>query len=122
MKHHPAFLSLVESTRTLVKESDIEGLQQRLANPTPFVLLDVRQESEFQQGHIPGASWLGKGIIERDIESLCPEKETELWLYCGGGFRSILAAHNLQLMGYTNVISVDGGFRAWKDQALPVQL
>jgi len=121
MKHHPAFLSLVESTRNLVHESDIEGLNQRLADQTPFVLLDVREESEFLEGHIPGAKWLGKGIIERDIESVCPEKDTELWLYCGGGYRSILAAHNLQLMGYTRVVSVDGGFKAWKEQALPIQ-
>jgi rhodanese-related sulfurtransferase len=121
MKHHPAFLSLVESTRLHVKESDCDGLQQRLMDQNPFILIDVREESEFSQGHIPGAIWLGKGIIERDIEALCPDKDSELWLYCGGGYRSVLAAHNLQQMGYTRVISVDGGFRAWKELDLPIQ-
>lgn len=120
MKHHPAFLSLVESTRPMIKESDIQGLRRRFEDLSSFVLLDVREESEFRQGHIPGALWLGKGIIERDIESLYPDKETELWLYCGGGYRSVLVAHNLQQMGYNQVVSVDGGFRAWKEQDLPI--
>ena len=84
---------------------------------------DVRscEESEFAAGHLPGAKSLGKGIIERDIEALVPDPDTELVLYCGGGFRSALAADNLQKMGYTNVISMDGGFRGWKEAGLPVE-
>jgi rhodanese-related sulfurtransferase len=120
MKHSPAFLNLVNSIRKSVVESNLEGLLSRKDQPDPFVLVDVREESEFQAGHIPDAIWMGKGIIERDIEGQIPEKDTEIWLYCGGGFRSVLAADNLQKMGYTNVVSVDGGFRAWLESGSPV--
>ncbi len=120
MKHSPAFLSLVNSLRTSVKESDIDGLHSRIEQPEPFVLVDVREESEYRAGHIPDAVWMGKGIIERDIENRIPHKDTEIWLYCGGGYRSVLAADNIQKMGYANVVSVDGGFRAWLESGNPV--
>jgi rhodanese-related sulfurtransferase len=120
MNHNPAFLELVAQQRKHVTESTIEGLISRSKQPSSFVLIDVREESEFINGHIPGAVWLGKGIIERDIESLYPDKNTEVWLYCGGGFRSILAADNLQKMGYTKVVSVDGGFKAWANSGAEV--
>lgn len=121
MNHSPAFLKLVDTARDSVKESDVDGLQARMNDLAPFVLVDVREESEYKAGHIPDATWLGKGIIERDIEHRIPDKDTEIWLYCGGGYRSVLAANNIQRMGYTNVISVDGGFRAWLDQGNPVE-
>lgn len=121
MNHSPSFIKLVDAARNSVKESDVEGLQARIEDPTPFVLVDVREESEYKAGHIPAATWLGKGIIERDIEHRIPDKDTEIWLYCGGGYRSVLAADNIQKMGYTNVVSVDGGFRAWLDQGNPVE-
>lgn len=113
MNHSPAFLELVNQTRKKIHESTIDGLIQRLNDEEGFILIDVREESEYKNGHIPGAIWMGKGIIERDIEMSIPEKKTEIWLYCGGGYRSVLAADNLQKMGYTRVISVDGGFKAW---------
>jgi rhodanese-related sulfurtransferase len=98
-----------------IRECSVNDVHRRLARGEQFLLFDVREESEFAAGHLPGAKWLGKGIIERDIESIVPDPDTELVLYCGGGFRSALAADNLQKMGYTNVISMDGGFRGWKD-------
>ncbi len=120
MKHSPAFLNLVNSLRASVKETDTANLKSRLDQPEPFILVDVREESEYMAGHIPGAVWMGKGIIERDIENRIPDKEAEIWLYCGGGYRSVLAADNIQKMGYSNVVSVDGGFRAWLDAGSPV--
>lgn len=120
MNHNTAFLDLVNSIRTSVRESDLNGLQSRIQDSKPFILVDVREESEFRAGHIPDATWMGKGIIERDIEQQIPDKNTEIWLYCGGGYRSILAADNIQKMGYTNVVSVDGGFRAWHNSNSPV--
>lgn len=120
MKHSSAFLNLVNTVRESVRESDVDGLLKRSKAPAPFVLVDVREESEFRAGHVPDAIWMGKGIIERDIESRIPDKDTEIWLYCGGGYRSVLAADNIQKMGYTNVVSVDGGFRSWLDGGNPV--
>lgn len=120
MNHSPAFLSLVNRLRKSVEESDIKGLIARMNNPEPYVLIDVREETEYRAGNIPGSLWIGKGILERDIESRVPDKDTELWLYCGGGYRSVLAADNLQKMGYTHVVSVDGGFRAWLDTGNPI--
>jgi len=120
MNHSPAFLKLVDSLRTSVKESDLKGLESRMKESAPFILVDVREESEYRAGHIPEAVWMGKGIIERDIEHRIPEKKTEIWLYCGGGYRSILAAENIQKMGYENVVSVDGGFRAWLESGSQV--
>jgi rhodanese-related sulfurtransferase len=122
MNHSQAFINLVNSLRESVKESDLEELQARMQDQAPFVLVDVREESEFRAGHVPDAIWIGKGIIERDIENRIPDKNTEIWLYCGGGYRSVLAADNIQKMGYTNVVSVDGGFRAWLESGNPVSI
>lgn len=113
--HSPRFLQIVESVRPHIQECSVADVQRRLAGGESFLLFDVREESEFNAGHLPTARWLGKGIIERDIEAVVPDPSTEMVLYCGGGFRSALAADNLQKMGYTNVISMDGGFRGWKE-------
>ena len=119
MAHHaPRFLQIVEAVRVNIRECTVTDVRDRQARSEQFLLFDVREESEFASGHLPGARSLGKGIIERDIESLVPDPDTEMVLYCGGGFRSALAADNLQKMGYTNVISMDGGFRGWKEAGL----
>jgi rhodanese-related sulfurtransferase len=118
MAHHPhapRFLQLVDAVRVNIRECTIDDVHGRIASGENILLFDVREESEYASGHLPGAKSLGKGIIERDIESLVPDPETELFLYCGGGFRSALAADNLRKMGYANVISMDGGFRGWKE-------
>lgn len=114
-KHSPRFLQIVEAVRVNVRECSVNDIHERLRRGEQFLLFDVREESEYADGHLPHAKWLGKGIIERDIESIVPDPDTEMVLYCGGGFRSALAADNLQKMGYTNIISMDGGFRGWKD-------
>lgn len=115
MQHNPRFLQLVESVRTNIRECSIADLKLLLEKKSPVLLLDVREDHEWAKGHIPTAKHLGRGIIERDIETLIPDPETEIYLYCGGGFRSALAADTLQKMGYMHVISVDGGFRGWKE-------
>lgn len=115
MKHAPGFLKLVDDARTRVPETDVATIKARLERGERFHLVDVREQSEFAAGHIPGALHLSKGIIERDIESRIPDTETEVVLYCGGGFRSVLAADNLRRMGYRHVISMDGGWRGWKE-------
>ncbi|XZE20154.1 rhodanese-like domain-containing protein [Pirellulaceae bacterium SH449] len=112
-QHAPRFLELVESIRPHVKECSVHDLMARRNEGKPPVVIDVREESEFADGHIPGAIHLSKGIIERDIEKTIPDFDAEVFLYCGGGFRSALTAYNLQKMGYTNVISVDGGWSGW---------
>ena len=114
-KHAPRFLQIVEAVRVNIRECSVNEVHDRLVGGDPFLLFDVREESEYVAGHLPTAKWLGKGIIERDIESIVPDPDTEMVLYCGGGFRSALAADNLQKMGYTNIISMDGGFRGWKE-------
>lgn len=119
--HALRFLQIVEAVRVNIRECTIADVANRQKRGEAFLLFDVREESEFAAGHIPGAKWLGKGIIERDIESTVPDPDTEIVLYCGGGFRSALAADNLQKMGYTNVISMDGGFRGWKEANLPIE-
>ena len=119
-KHAPAFLKIVEDAKTRIRECTIADVRRRQAAGETLTFVDVREESEFAQGHIPGAIHLGKGVIERDIESKIPHTGAELLLYCGGGFRSALAADNLQKMGYTNVISMDGGWRSWTEADLPV--
>ena len=119
-KHAPRFLQIVESIRGNIRECAVSDVHERLVRGEKFLLLDVREESEFAAGHLPRAQWLGKGIIERDIETVVPDPTTELVLYCGVGYRSALAADNLQKMGYTNVISMDGGFRGWKDAGFEV--
>ncbi len=115
MKHSPGFLQLVNDAKTRIREISLQELKAKLASDKSFTLIDVREESEWQAGHLPNAMHLGKGIIERDIETKVPEKNQEIVLYCGGGYRSALAADALQKMGYTNVLSMDGGFRAWKE-------
>ena len=114
-QHSPEFLKLVRDAKARVKECTVADVQQRLAAGDKFVLVDVREESEWQKGHIRGATHIGKGVIERDAEQKLPDKNAEIILYCGGGFRSALAADNLQKMGYKNVISMDGGWRGWTD-------
>ena len=121
MKHSPRFLAIVDAARKNVRECTVADVKQRLdAGETPLII-DVREESEYAAGRIPGAKHLGKGIIERDIEHEVPALDTELILYCGGGYRSALAADNLMKMGYTNIISMDGGMRGWKEAGLPVE-
>ncbi len=121
MKHSPGFLQLVDDAKKRVKELDFREVKKRLDAGEKIVLVDVREESEWARGHLPGAIHLGKGIIERDIERRFPDKRAPLVLYCGGGFRSALAADNLQKMGYTNVISMDGGWRGWTEAGFPVE-
>jgi rhodanese-related sulfurtransferase len=115
MKHSPGFLAIVDDAKSRVKEETAEQAIAATRNNPEAVLVDVREDDEWRAGHVEGARHLGKGIIERDIENVFPDKSIELHLYCGGGFRSAMAADNLQKMGYTNVISVDGGFRALKE-------
>ena len=119
-KHAPAFLQIVEDAKTRIRECTIDDVRRRQAAGETLTFVDVREESEFAKGHIPGAIHLGKGVIERDIEAKIPDPAKELILYCGGGFRSALAADNLQKMGYTNVLSMDGGWRGWTEAGLPV--
>lgn len=121
MAHTPGFLALVNDAKSRVKETDLAGYLAMKEAGTPHVLIDTREESEWAAGHLPGAVYLGKGIIERDIESTIPDKSATLVLYCGGGFRSALAGDNLQKMGYSNVISLDGGWKAWTGAGLPVE-
>ena len=120
-QHSPAFLTLVNDAKTRVRQIDIDGYRRMTAAGEPFLLVDVREESEWAAGHAAGAMHLGKGIIERDIEVKVPDKEATLVLYCGGGYRSALVADNLQKMGYKNPISLDGGWRAWQAAGLPVE-
>lgn len=121
MNHSPEFLALVNEARTRVRETNVGGYRELRAAGEPHVLIDVREESEYAAGHIPGSIHLGKGIIERDIIATVPDKNSLVVLYCGGGFRSVLAADNLQKMGYTNVVSMDGGWRAWNQQGHEIE-
>jgi len=120
-KHSPAFLKLVNDAKTRIRELTIDDVRRKLDAGASFHLIDVREESEFAKGHLPRAQHLGKGIIERDIESRLPDTGAEIVLYCGGGFRSALAADALQKMGYTNVWSMDGGWREWNEAKLPTE-
>lgn len=121
MDHSPRFLALADDARTRIRETDVATVAGRLPRSDDFLLVDVREESEWAQGHLPGAVHLGKGVIERDVESRVPDLDTEVVLYCGGGYRSALAADALQKMGYTNVLSMDGGFRGWKEAGHAVE-
>ena len=121
MPHNPGFLKLVNEAKSRVREIDIAGYRKMVAATEPHILVDTREESEWAAGHVKGALHLGKGVIERDIETQVPDKATKLVLYCGGGFRSALVADNLQKMGYSNVISLDGGWRALKESDLPLE-
>jgi rhodanese-related sulfurtransferase len=119
MDHAEGFLNLVRDAKKRIKEEDVRTTKKKLDAGEKMILVDVREESEWARGHIPNAVHLGKGIIERDIEKAIPEKGATVVLYCGGGFRSALAAENLQKMGYTNVISMDGGWREWTQAGFP---
>ena len=118
-KHAPGFLKIVQDAKTRVKECTVAEVKRRLDAGEVFTLVDVREESEWAQGHLPDAIHLGKGIIERDIEGRVPDLNAPMILYCGGGFRSALAADNLQKMGYKNVLSMDGGVRGWREKGFP---
>ena len=120
MKHNEGFLKLVNRTRPLVKECTVAEAKVRLDREEVAHFFDVREDHEFLKGHALGARHLGKGIIERDIEAAVPDKEASILLYCGGGYRSVLAAHALQQMGYVNVVSMEGGIAAWKDAGYPM--
>jgi rhodanese-related sulfurtransferase len=119
MKHSQGFLRLVNEARSRVRETNVAEIKKRVDAGENFALVDVREESEWARGHLPNAVHLGKGIIERDVELRFPDKSAEIVLYCGGGFRSALSADNLQKMGYTNVSSMDGGWRGWVEAGLP---
>ena len=121
MKHSPAFLKLVEETKQQVREVHIADVRKKLDAGEHFHFIDVREDHEFAQDHAKGAIHLGRGILERDIESLIPDNSTEIVLYCGGGFRSALAAESLQRMGYTNVTSMAGGIQAWREGGYPLE-
>lgn len=119
MVHSPKFLQLVDESRKKVKETNVADVKRRIDAGERFLLVDVREESEWAKGHLPGAVYMGRGVIERDIEQKVPDTGTRLILYCGGGYRSALAAENLQKMGYHNVESMDGGWRGWLEAGLP---
>ncbi len=119
-QHPPRFLKIVDDAKTRVRETNVEEVKTRIDRGEKFILVDVREESEYAKDHLPAAIHLGKGIIERDIEARVPDLNTEIVLYCGGGFRSALAADNLQKMGYKNVISMDGGIRGWREKGYPL--
>lgn len=121
MQHSPRFLALVQDAKSRVQETTVDAVQSRLVSGEKLLIIDVREESEYAVDHVPGAIHLGKGILERDIEARVPDVNTEVILYCGGGFRSALAADALQKMGYTRVISMDGGIRDWRARGYPLQ-
>jgi rhodanese-related sulfurtransferase len=121
MQHQPGFLKLVSEAKTRIRQCRVEDVVRKMENREQFHLVDVREDEEWDQGHARGALHIGKGVIERDIERKIPDKDAEIVLYCGGGYRSALAADQLQNMGYTNVISMDGGWRAWKENGLPTE-
>ncbi len=121
MQHASGFLKLVNDAKTRIRETTVDDVKAKLDEEEKFVLIDVREESEYAKDHLPGAVHLGKGIIERDIEQRVPDPKTPIVLYCGGGFRSALSADNLQKMGYTNVVSMDGGVREWREKGLPME-
>jgi rhodanese-related sulfurtransferase len=120
MQHTPRFLEIVNDSKSRIKETTVDEVKQKLDEGEKFLLVDVREESEFAKDHLPGAIHLGKGVIERDVEARVPDVKTPIVLYCGGGFRSALAADNLQKMGYTNVLSMDGGVREWREKKYPM--
>src|SRR5437879_5078110 len=119
-QHSPRFLKIVENAKQRIREVSVDDVKTKLDRGDKFLLVDVREESEFAKDHLPGALHLGKGIIERDIEQRVPDTNAPMILYCGGGFRSALAADNLQKMGYTNVLSMDGGIRDWRAREYPL--
>src|SRR5712692_990883 len=120
MAHAPGFLKLVNEAKARIRETNVQEVKKKLDAGEKLILVDVREESEWARGHVAGAIYLVKGVIERDIEQRIPDRTAPLVLYCGGGFRSALAADNLQKMGYTNVLSMDGGWRGWTEAGFPV--
>lgn len=121
MAHNPGFLAIVNDAKSRVRETDVEGYKKMVAAGEPLLLVDVREDNEWSAGHVKGAVHLSKGVIERDIETQVSDKSKKLVLYCGGGFRSALVADNLGKMGYTNAISLDGGWKALKEAGLPLE-
>ncbi len=119
-QHSPRFLRIVEDAKKRVHETSVDEVKAKIDRGEKFLLVDVREESEYAKDHLPGAIHLGKGIIERDVEERVPGLSAPLVLYCGGGFRSALAADNLQKMGYSNVLSMDGGIRGWREKGFPL--
>jgi rhodanese-related sulfurtransferase len=119
-QHPPRFLRIVEEARQRIQETTVDQVKAKLDRGEKFLLIDVREDNEYAKDHLPGAIHLGKGIIERDVEERVPALDTPMILYCGGGFRSALAADNLQKMGYTQVISMDGGIRGWREKGFPL--
>jgi len=122
MVHSPEFLKLVDDAKSRIKQTTPEKVKARLDNGEELLIVDTREDNEWEKGRIAGAVHFGKGVIERDIETAVPDKRQEIILYCGGGFRSALSADNLQKMGYKNVISMDGGWRKWKELGYPTQV
>jgi len=120
MDHPEGFLKLVKDAKTRVKEEDYRAIKKKLDAGEKLIIVDTREDNEWARGHIPGAMHLGKGVIERDIEKAIPDKDAPILLYCGGGYRSALAADNLQKMGYRNVVSMDGGWRGWTESGYSV--
>jgi rhodanese-related sulfurtransferase len=121
MKHNPGFLKLVAEAKKKIKECTVADVKAKLDRRERFHFIDVREDNEFAVDHAAGAQHLGRGILERDIETVIPDKQAEIVLYCGGGYRSALAADNLRRMGYSNVTSMDGGIRAWREAGYPIE-
>jgi len=121
MKHSPGFLKLVNDAKAAIRQCTVADVKARLDRGETFAFVDVREDEEYARDHAAGARHLGRGILERDIETAIPDKDAEIVLYCGGGFRSALAAESLQKMGYRNVISMDGGIKAWRDANYPLE-
>jgi rhodanese-related sulfurtransferase len=121
MQHQPGFLKLVNDAKSRIRQCTVHDVMERMKSGEDFLLIDVREDSEWEAGHIRDAIHLGKGVIERDIERTVPNPKAEIILYCGGGFRSALAADALQQMGYTNVVSMDGGWRDWNENGFPIE-
>jgi len=119
-KHSPRFLEIVQDSKRRIREATVDDVRSKLDKHENFLLVDVREESEWTKDHLPGAIHLGKGIIERDIEERVPDLNAQIVLYCGGGFRPALAADSLQKMGYRNVLSMDGGIREWREKGFPL--
>jgi rhodanese-related sulfurtransferase len=119
MAHAPQFLKLVNEAKKKIKETNVTDVKRRMDAGEKFILVDTREDAEWANGHISGAVHMGRGVIERDIEARVPDTSTKLILYCGGGFRSALAADNLQKMGYSNVESMDGGWKGWVEAGFP---
>jgi rhodanese-related sulfurtransferase len=121
MKHSPGFLALVEGAKKQITECTIADVLARLERGEKFHFIDVREDHEFAQDHARGARHIGRGVLERDVETLIPDQDAPIVLYCGGGFRSALAAESLQKMGYRRVVSMDGGIRAWREASYPLE-